>query len=157
MVKFWYFNKMQTVLQAKVIQHILSFAYQFGATCIKYFSNLPQTEEEQQNTINFQFFDNKSLEYTTKIDFKKLDEWIEHPNVQRLQISTHDPIFLEIKKVFEVILTMDRSVMDGWKYKNTFMNVVKMHYDKYENKKVYFEQMNWIDSFVTSFIWNLYH
>jgi len=146
---------MQTVLRAKVIQHILSFVSQFGKTCRKYLSNLLQIAE--QNTINFQFFDNKSLEYTTKIDFKKLDEWIEHPNVQRLQISTHEPIFLEIKRAFEVILTMDRSVMDGWKYKNTFMAVERSHYDKYENKKVQFVQMNWIDSFVTSFIWNLYH
>ena len=148
---------MQTVLRAKVIQHILSFVSQLGSTCRKYFSNLPQTEEEQQNTINFQFFDNKSLEYMTKIDFKKLNEWIEHPNVQRLQISTHDSIFLEIKRAFEVILTNDRSVMDGWKYKNTFMDIERSHYDKYENKKVQFVQMNWIDSFVTSFIWNLYH
>ena len=148
---------MQTVLRAKVIQRILSFASQLGTTCSKYLSHLSQTEDEQQNTINFQFFDNKSLEYTTKIDFKKLDEWIEHQNVQKLDISTMHPIFLEIKKVFEVILTMDRSVMDGWKYKNTFMDMERSHYDKYENKKVQFVQMNWIDSFVTSFIWNLYH
>ena len=148
---------MQTVLPAKVIQQILSFASRLGTTCSKYFSNLPQTEEEQRNTINFQFFDNKSFEYTTKIDFKKLDEWIEHQNVQKLDISTTHPIFLEIKKVFEVILTMDRSVMDGWKYKNKFMDIERSHYDKYENKKVQFVQMNWIDSFVTTFIWNLYH
>ena len=148
---------MPTVLRAKVIQHILSFASKLGTTCSEYLSHLSQTEEEQRNTINFQFFDNKSLEYMTKIDFKKLDEWIEHQNVQSLQISTHEPIFLEIKKVFEVILTMDRSVMDGWKYKNKFMDIERSHYDKYENKKVQFVQMNWIDSFVTTFIWYLYH
>jgi hypothetical protein len=148
---------MQTVLRAKVIQHILSFASQLGTTCSKYLSHLSQIEDEQQNTINFQFFDNKSLEYMTKIDFKELNRLIEHQNVQRLDISTTHPIFLEIKKVFEVILTMDRSVMDGWKYKNTFLNVERDHYDKYEAKKVKFVAMNWIDSFVTSFIWNLYH
>ena len=62
---------MQTVLPAKVIQQILSFASRLGATCSEYLSHLSQTEEEQRNTINFQFFDNKSFEYTTKIDFKK--------------------------------------------------------------------------------------
>ena len=88
-----------------------------------------------------------------KIDFKKLDELIEHPNVKRLDISTIDPIFLEIKKIFEMILTMDnRSDMDDWKYKNTFLNVERSHYDKNEAKKVQFAAMNWIDSFVTSFI-----
>jgi hypothetical protein len=92
-----------------------------------------------------------------EIDFKKLDEFIEHPNVQRLQFSTAQPILLEIKKMFEVILSMDRSVMDGWKYKNTFLNVEISHYDKYEAKKVQFVAMNWIDSFVTSFIMHLYH
>jgi hypothetical protein len=92
-----------------------------------------------------------------RIEFEKLDKWIEHPNIQRLDFSTHHPIFLEIKKIFEVILKMDRSVMDDWKYKNTFLNVERSHYDKYDAKKVQFVAMNWIDSFVTSFIWHLYH
>ena len=127
---------MQTVLPAEVI---LLTAPQFETTCSEYHENSPQVTNRE------------------KIDFKKLDEWIEHPNVQRLQVSTNDSIFLEIKRVFEVILTMDRSVMDGWKYKNTFLNVVRSHHDKYENKKVQFVQMNWIDSFVTSFIMYLYH
>jgi hypothetical protein len=92
-----------------------------------------------------------------RIEFEKLDKWIEHPNIQRLDFSTHHPIFLEIKKIFEVILKIDRSVMDDWKYKNTFINVERSHYDTYEVKKVIFVQMDWIDSFVTSFIWHLYH
>ena len=113
--------------------------------------------ENQKLIISFEnkyvWFENKYVtsEQGVKVDFKKLDEWIEHQDVQRLDISTYHPIFLEIKKMFEVILTMDRSVMDDWKYKNTFLNV------EYENKKVQFVQMNWIDSFVTSFIMHLYH
>ena len=126
---------MQTVLPAEVI---VPLATQLETTCSEY--------RESQNVGN-----------EVKIDFKKLDEWIEHRNVQRLDISTHQPIFLEIKKMFEVILTMDRSVMDDWKYKNTFLNVERSHYDRYEVKKVIFVQMDWIDSFVTSFIMHLYH
>ena len=126
---------MQTVLPAEVI---VPLATQLETTCSEY--------RESQNVGN-----------EVKIDFKKLDEWIEHRNVQRLDISTHQPIFLEIKKMFEVILTMDRSVMDDWKYKNTFLNVERDHYDKYEVKKVQFLQIDWIDSFVMSFIFHLYH
>ena len=120
------------------MQTVLPVATQLETTCSEY--------RESQNVGN-----------EVKIDFKKLDEWIEHRNVQRLDISTHHPIFLEIKKMFEVILTMDRSVMDDWKYKNTFLNVERSHYDRYEVKKVQFVQMDWIDSFVTSFIMHLYH
>ena len=127
---------MQTVLPAEVI---LPLATQLETTCSEYRENSPQIEESQK------------VENKVKIDFKKLNEWIEHQNVQRLDISTHHPIFLEIKKMFEVILIMDRSVMDDWKYKNTFLNV------EYENKKVIFLQMDWIDSFVMSFIFYLYH
>jgi len=127
---------MQTVLPAEVI---IPLATQLEITCSEYRENLLQISESQK------------VENGVKIDFKKLDEWIEHQNVQRLDISTHHPIFLEIKKMFEVILKIDRSAMDDWKYKNTFLNV------EYEAKKVQFMQMNWIDSFVTSFIWHLYH
>jgi len=105
----------------------------------------------QLETTCSEYRESQKVENKVKIDFKKLNEWIEHPSIQRLDISTHHPIFLEIKKMFEVILTMDRSVMDEWKYKNTFLNV------EYENKKVQFVQMDWIDSFVTSFIFYLYH
>ena len=127
---------MQTVLPAEVI---LPPATQLETTCSEYREHSLQVR-------------NGGI-----IDFKKLNEWIEHPNVQRLDISTHQPIFLEIKKMFEVILTMDRSVMDDWKYKNTFLNVERSHYDRYEVKKVIFVQMDWIDSFVMSFIFYLYH
>jgi hypothetical protein len=133
---------MQTVLPAQVI---IPLATQLETTYSEYRENLSQIEESQ------------NVENGGIIDFKKLNEWIEHQNVQRLDISIHHPIFLEIKKMFDVILTMDRSSIDGWKYKNTFLNVGRYHYDKYEAKKVQFMQMNWIDSFVTSFIWHLYH
>ena len=159
---------MQTILPAEVIiQHILPLAPQLGTTCSEYREHLPHIEQSQKANIKFPSAENKNpvfiqkgnttFEYEAKIDFKKLDEWIEHPNVQRLEISTHHPIFLEIKKVFEVILTMDRSVMNGWKYKNTFLSVQENHYDKNKNKKVQFVQMDWINSFVTSFIMYLYH
>jgi hypothetical protein len=127
---------MQTVLPAEVI---LNPSTQLGANCSEYRSHLPQ------------------IENGGRIDFKKLDEWIEHLDVQKLDISTIHPIFIEIKKMFEMILTIDRSAIDDWKYKNTFLNVERDHYDKYEVKKVQFVQMNWIDSFVTSFIMHLYH
>lgn len=123
---------MQTIfLQVEVI---LPPSIQLETTCSEYGEHSPQ-------------IGNGGI-----IDFKKLNELIEHPNVQRLDISTDHPIFLEIKKMFEVILTMDnRSDMDDWKYRNTFLNV------EYEAKKVQFVAMNWIDSFVTSFIMHLYH
>jgi len=110
-------------------------------------NNLQRISQESAENLNLAIW----FEHGVKIDFKKLNELIEHSDVQRLDISTHHPIFLEIKKMFEVILTIDRSAIDGWKYKNTFLNV------EYEAKKVQFVAMNWIDSFVTSFIWHLYH
>lgn len=127
---------MQTVLPAEVI---IPLATQLETTYSEYREHSPQVG-------------NGGI-----IDFKKLNEWIEHSDVQRLDISTQHPIFLEIKKMFEVILTMDRSAMDDWKYKNTFLNVERDHYDKYEVKKVQFLQIDWIDSFVMSFIFHLYH
>jgi hypothetical protein len=133
---------MQTVLPAEVI---IPLATQLETTCSEYGEHSPQIEDSQN-------VGNGGI-----IDFKKLNELIEHPNVQRLDISTIHPIFLEIKKMFEMILTMDRSAIDEWKYKNTFLNVERSHYDKYEVKKVQFVAMNWIDSFVTSFIMHLYH
>lgn len=159
---------MQTVLPAElVLQRILPLAPQLGTTCREYHEYLPQIDEAQKGNIKFPSVKNKNpvfikqgnttFEYEAKIDFKKLNEWIEHPNVRRLEISTHHPIFLEIKKIFEVILEMDRSMIDSWKYKNTFICVEKDHYDSNKNKKVQFVQMDWINSFVTSFIFYLYH
>jgi hypothetical protein len=159
---------MQTVLPTElVLQRILPLAPQLGTTCHEYREHLPQIEEEKKGNIKFPSVENKNpvyiekgnttFVYEAKIDFKKLDEWIEHHDVQTLHISTHHPIFLEIKKVFEVILEMDRSVIYGWKYRNTFLRVEEDHYDRNKNKKVQFVQMNWINSFVTSFIMHLYH
>jgi hypothetical protein len=120
---------------------------------------LPSIDEVQKGNIKFPSVENKNpvfikqgnitFEYESKIDFKKLDELIEHHDVQELNISTDHRIFLEIKKMFEVILKMDRSVMNGWKYKNTFIQIEQ---DNYE-----FLRMDWIDSFVTNFIFYLYH
>lgn len=159
---------MQTVLPAEVIiQHILPLAPQLGTTCREYHEHLPKIEEEQKGNIKFPSVENKNpifikqgniaFEYEAKIDFKKLDELIEHHDVQTLHISTHHPIFLEIKKIFEMILEMDRSVMDGWKYRQTFFYVNEDHYDKNKNRIAQFVQMDWINSFVTSFIFDLYH
>jgi hypothetical protein len=146
---------MQTILPAEVIiQRILPLAPQLGTTCREYREHLPRIDEIQKGNIKFPSVENKNpifikqgnitFEYEAKIDFKKLNELIEHHDVQELNISTHHPIFLEIKKIFEVILEMDRSVMNGWKYKNTFIQVVQ---DNYE-----FLRIDWMDSFVTNFI-----
>jgi hypothetical protein len=159
---------MQTVLPAEVIiQRILPLAPQLGTTCSEYREHLPQIEEEKKANIKFPSAENKNpvfikhgnltFEYEAKIDFKKLDELIEDRSVQELRISTKSQIFLEIKKVFESILTMDRSVMNGWKYKNTFIQVDESHYDSDKTRKPTFVQMDWMNSFVMSFIFYLYH
>jgi hypothetical protein len=159
---------MQTVLPAEVIiQRILPLAPQLGTTCREYREHLPQIEEEQKGNITFPSVENKNpvfikqgniaFIYEAKIDFKKLDELIEDRTVQELRISTKSQIFLEIKKVFESILTMDRNVMNGWKYKNTFIQVDESHYDSCKIRKPTFVQMDWINSFVMSFIFYLYH
>ena len=151
---------MQTILPVElVLQRILPLAPQLGTTCSEYREHLPQIEEEKKGNIKFPSVENKNpifikhgnttFEYEAKIDFKKLDEGFEHPDVQELKISTHHPIFLEIKKIFEVILEMDRSAMNGWKYKNTFIQIDQ---DNYE-----FLRMHWMDSFVTNFIFYLYN
>lgn len=159
---------MNTILPPELIlQHIFPFAPQLGTTCHEYHELLPKIPEEQKGNIKFPSNQNKNpiyikhgnttFEYEAKIDFKKLNELIEHDDVQTLHISTHHPVFLEIKKMFEVILKMDRSVIEGWKYKNTFLGVEENHYDKNKNKQVQFVQMDWMNSFVTSFIMYLYH
>ena len=159
---------MQTVLPAElVLLHILPLAPQLGLTCSEYRDNSPQINEEQKGNIKFPSVENKNpvfikqgnvtFEYEARIDFKKLNEWIEDHSVQELRISTKSQIFLEIKKVFESILTMDRSVMNGWKYKNTFIQVDESHYDSCKTRKPTFVQMDWMDSFVMSFIFYLYH
>ena len=150
---------MQTILPAEIVlQRILPFAPQLGTTCREYREHLPSIDEIQKGNIKFPSVENKNpvfvkqgnitFEYEAKIDFKKLDELIEHHDVQELNISTDHPIFLEIKKIFEVILEMDRSAMNDWKYKNTFIQIDQ---DNYE-----FVRMDWMDSFVTNFIFYLY-
>jgi hypothetical protein len=116
-------------------------------------NNLQQISQESAENLNLAIW----FEHGLKIDFKNLNELIEHSDVQRLDISIRHPIFLEIKKIFEVILKIDKSAINGWKYKNTFLNVERSHYDNFEAKKVQFVAMDWIDSFVTSFIMHLYH
>jgi len=74
-----------------------------------------------------------------------------------LRISTISPIFLEIKQIFEIILKNPVSVMDGWKYKSTFIQVDETHFDAYKHRKATFVHMDWMDSFVMSFIFYLYH
>ena len=151
---------MQTLLPAElVLQRILPLAPQLGTTCREYREHLPCIDETQKGNIKFPSVENKNpvfikqgnitFEYEAKIDFKKLDELIEDHDVQELNISTDHPIFLEIKKIFELILKMDRSVMNGWKYKNTFIQIDQ---DNYE-----FLRMAWIDSFITNFIFYLYY
>ena len=159
---------MDSVLPSEIIiQHILPIAPQLGTTCREYREHLPRIEEEHRANIKFPSVENKNpvyikqgnvtFEYEAKIDFKKLNELIEHRDVQGLSISTVHPIFLEIKKYFEIILENDRSVMDGWKYKNTFIQIDESHYDSNRNRKLQFTQMDWINSFVTQFIFHLYH
>jgi hypothetical protein len=159
---------MQTVLPTEVIiQQILPLAPQLGTTCREYREHLPQIEEEQKENIKFPSVENKNpifvkkgnitFEYEAKIDFERLDQMIEDKSVQTLSISTKSQIFLEIKKVFEMILTMDRSVIDGWKYRHTFIQVDESHYDKNKNRNPTFVQMDWMNSFVMSFIFYLYH
>jgi len=159
---------MNTILPAELIlQHILPIAPQLGTTCREYWSHLPQIEEEKRANLKFPSVENKNrvyikegniiFEYEAKIDFSKLDRMIEDNSVQTLSISTKSPIFLEIKKIFEIILSNDRSVMNNWKYKSTFIQVDNSHYDSFKIRKPTFVQMDWMNSFVMSFIFYLYH
>jgi hypothetical protein len=159
---------MQTILPAElVLQRILPLAPQLGTTCREYHEHLPQIAESQKGNIKFPSVGNKNpvfikqghikFEYEAKIDFERLDQMIEDRSVRELNISTKSQIFLEIKKIFEVILANDRSVMDGWVYKTTFISVDESHYDSRKNRKPTFVQMDWMNSFVMSFIFYLYH
>ena len=110
-------------------------------------NKLPSELNKEETTTN---------QYHDKIDINILNKLIEHNDVQCLNISTVHNIFLEIKKYIEIILDNKLNI-DEWKYKNTFKDVLKNHYDNIGNKKLQYVQMNWIDSFVTSFIMYLYH
>ena len=148
---------MQTMLPPDVIiQRILPLAPQLGTTCREYRDNLPKISDEDKGSIKFPSVKNKNpvyikherwnltFEYEAKIDFKKLNELIERDVVRNLRISTIHPVFLEIKKMFEIILEMDRSVIEGWEYKYKFIDA-KKNYDMNKN----------IDSFVANFIFSL--
>jgi hypothetical protein len=159
---------MQTVLPTElVLQCILPLAPQLGTTCREYREHLPHIQDKQKANIKFPSVENKNpiyikegnimFEYEAKIDFKELDMLIENNDVQTLNISTHHQVFLKIKKYFEIILQNDRSIIDDWKYKNIFVRIDEDHYDKNKNRKVQFVQMDWMNSFVTSFIMYLYH
>lgn len=159
---------MQTVLPAElVLQRILPLAPQLGTTCREYREHLPCIDETQKGNIKFPSIENKNpifikqgniaFEYEAKIDFERLDRMIEDRSVQELNISTKSLIFLEIMKIFGVILANDRNVMDCWKYKHTFIQVDESHYDSRKNRKPTFVQMDWMNSFVMSFIFYLYH
>jgi len=159
---------METVLSSDIIiLNIKPLTNELETTCIDYPSHVDNMKEEQTENINLPYVGNKNPVYNKEnnitfeheiiIDFKKLDELIEHPSVQGLNISTVHPLFLEIKKIFKVILTNEQRVMDNWKYKNTFISNFKSHHDSEGNRILQFIHMNWIDSFVTSFIFNLYH
>ena len=159
---------MQTILPAElVLQLILPLAPQLGTTCREYREHLPQISETQKGNIKFPSVENKNpvfikqrniaFEYEAKIDFDKLNRMIEDRSVRELNISTKSQIFVEIKKIFEVILANERSVMDSWVYKSTFISVDEIHYDSGKNRKPTFVQMDWMNSFVMSFIFYLYH
>jgi hypothetical protein len=154
---------MNTLPHELIIQQILPRAPQLGHTCKEFYVLLPKIAPDQKANIRFPSSQNKNLiqikhgnlnfEYEARIDFKKLDKMIEDNSVQELCISTKSQIFIEIKRIFEIILKNPVSVMDGWKYKSTFIQVDDSH--KY--RRPTFVHMEWMDSFVMSFIFYLYH
>lgn len=158
---------MDTLPHELVIQNILTRAPQLGLSCKGFYEHLPKIAPDQKSNIRFPLPQNKNpveikngnltFEYEAKIDFAKLNQLIEDEKVQGLNISTISPIFLEIKRIFEIILKNPVSVMDGWKYKSTFIHVDETHYDAYKCRKATFVHMDWMTSFVMSFIFCLYH
>lgn len=158
---------MDTLPLDLVIQNILTKAPQLGLAYKEFYSLLPKITSDQKANIRFPSPQNKVpiqikngnlvFEYEAKINFLKLNELIEDSKVQSLRISTISPIFLEIKLIFETILKYPVSIMDGWKYKSTFIQVDETHFDAYKHRKATFVHMDWMDSFVMSFIFYLYH
>lgn len=150
-----------------VIQNILTRAPQLGLSCKEFYEYLPKIAPDQKSNIRFPSPQNKNpiqikngnlaFEYEAKIDFAKLNQLIEDEKVQGLNISTSSPIFLEINRIFEIILKNPVSVMDCWKYKSTFMHVDETHFDSYKCRKPTFVNLDWMTSFVMSFIFCLYH
>ena len=158
---------MNTLPRELVIQNILRRAPQLGLAWKELYEHLPKIAPDQKSNISFPSPQNKvpiqikngnlAFEYEVKIDFAKLNELIEDDKCQTLSISKKSPIFLEIKRIFEIILKNPVSVMEGWKYKSTFIQVDKTHYDAHKCRKATFVQLQWMDSFVLSFIFCLYH
>ncbi len=158
---------MDTLPHELVIEHILTKAPQLGLACKEFYPLIPKIAPDQKANISFPSPQNKNpvqikngnlaFEYEVKIDFAKLNELIEDDKCQTLSISTKSPIFLEIKRIFEIILKNPVSVMEGWKYKSTFIQVDKTHYDAYKCRKATFIHLEWMDSFVMSFMFYLYH
>jgi hypothetical protein len=154
---------MDTLPRELVIQQILPRAPQLGLASKELYQHLPKIAPDQKSNIKFPSVKNRNpiyikngniyFEYEARIDFKKLNNLIENEKVQQLNISTKSLIFIEIKRIFEIILKNPVSVMDGWKYKSTFIQVDNSH--KYQRPT--FVHMEWIDSFVMSFIFYLYH
>jgi hypothetical protein len=158
---------MNTLPRELVIEHILTRAPQLGLACKEFYTLLPKIAPDQKSNIRFPSAKNKNpiqikhgnlmFEYEAKIDFGKLNDLIEDKKVQGLNISTKSPIFIEIKRIFEIILKNPISVMDCWKYKSTFICVDETHFDAYKCRKATFVNLEWMDSFVLSFIFYLYH
>jgi hypothetical protein len=142
-----------------IIQNILPLAPQLGLACKKYYEYLPKKDKNiifpsinNKNKVYIQK-DYLTFEYEYKINFNKLNELIEDTRVCSLNISNTSNIFIEIKSMFISILESDLNVINNWKYKNTFLSVKRDH----ENNKKSFVNFQWIDSFVTSFLFYLYH
>ena len=160
-------STMDTLPRELVIQNILTRAPQLGLACKEFYEHLPKIAPDQKANISFPSPQNKnpiqikheniSFEYEAKIDFRSLNQLIEDKKVQDLNISTKSPIFIEIKRVFEIILKNPVSVMDSWKYKSTFIHVDETHFDAYKCRKATFVNLDWMTSFVMSFIFYLYH
>ena len=158
---------MNTLPHELVIQQILPRAPQLGHTCKEFYVLLPKIAPDQKANIKFPSSQNNNpvqikhgnlnFEYEAKIDFGNLNQLIEDDNIRTLNCSTKSQIFIEIKRIFEIILKNPVSVMDGWKYKSTFICVDETHFDAYKRRKATFVNLEWMDSFVLSFIFYLYH
>jgi hypothetical protein len=158
---------MDTLPRDLVIQNILTRAPQLGLTCKEFYVHLPKIAPDQKANIRFPSLKNNNpvqikngniaFEYEAKIDFVNLNQLIEHENIRKLNCSTKSPIFIEIKRIFEIILKNPVSVMYGWKYKSTFICVDETHFDAYKCRKATFVNLEWMDSFVLSFMFYLYH
>ena len=158
---------MDTLPRDLVIQRILTKAPQLGYACKEYYEHLPKIAPDQKSNIRFPSPQNMNpiqikqgnltFEYEARIDFGKLNDLIEDEKIQILKTSIKCPIFLEIKRIFEIILKYPVSIMDGWKYKLKFIDIIETNDEAYKYGKATFVNLEWMDSFVLSFIFYLYH